>query len=48
MRAGKRQEAGILPLLPLPMMKVPGKGVTKAGTGARKRSNNVDHMDKYF
>ena len=43
MKAGKEKEHGILLLLALPlMMKVLGKGVTRA----RKGYNNRDHTDK--
>ena len=43
--AGKGPEGGFLPLLALPlMMKVLGKGVTRAGRGY----NKMDYVDKNF
>ena len=45
MRAGKREKSGILSFIALPLlMKVLGKGVTRAGKGY----NNMDHMNKIF
>ena len=42
---GEEQDGGFLSLLALPLMiKVLGKGVTRAGRGY----DNMDHMDKYF
>ena len=45
MRAGKGQKDGLLLLLALSlMMKVLGKGIRRA----RRRYNNIDHMNKSF